>query len=233
MICFVNITAPDDMRFFQSSRPLSWRRAVSAPSWWRTSSPRRARAGSSPGRHCGGGDVIPATPGAVDRFARGRRRQQGGLRGWVKRLYSMLSATSSSSRTNSGSSRDRCCGKALTAQAVFNNEFLLPFAPDAPISSWCRATIGDGAVADRLARRRVIPSSRREPAHGGAEKSHAAGPLSARDEPAVRPRLSSAGCGGLPDIPWPGRRSNGLTADRPVRLRRHLHSDFAGHKPGG
>jgi len=133
-ICFVNTSAPDDMRFFQSSGPLSL-----APGEFQSIVVAYIFAAPVVTGSCVGPGTCDLTPGDPTR-------------------PSTLSALTSASGLNPidsvagyrGFAGDQngdgvpqqteydlpvsgsLMGKALTAQSVFDINFLLPFAPDAP-----------------------------------------------------------------------------------------------------
>src|SRR4051812_7802662 len=135
-ICFVNNTAPDDMRFFQSSGPLTLK-----PGQFGTiavayifAAPVITGSCSGPGT-C---DVAPGDPtrlsalttannaNAVDSVAgftgfNGDAAAQGGNANGLPDQGEFSTPV-----------RGSLLGKALTAQQVFNFGFLLPFAPESP-----------------------------------------------------------------------------------------------------
>ncbi len=135
-ICFVNNTAPDDMRFFQSSGPLTL-----APGQFGTiavayifAAPVITGSCTGPGT-C---DLTPGDPTRLERPGHGRQRQRSGLGGRLHRLQRRCGGPDGNGdgcpirvsfpRRFAGS----LLGKALTAQQVFNIGFLLPFAPESP-----------------------------------------------------------------------------------------------------
>jgi hypothetical protein len=136
-ICFVNISSPADMRFFQSSGPLSL-----GPGEFGTivvayifAAP--VRSGGCPGPSC---DVKPAATNADLTILGNPARMASG----VNKIDTMMGylgfenggpedtdptqVTQDEFLTVPGS----LLRKAQTAQSVFDNKFLLPFAPEAP-----------------------------------------------------------------------------------------------------
>ena len=136
-ICFVNISSPADMRFFQSSGPIDL-----APGGFGTivvayifSAP--VASGGCPGAAC---DVKPANTNADLTILGDPARMAGG----VNKIDTMMGYLGF---TNGGPddtdpatvSQDEfitvpgsLLRKAQTAQSVFDNKFLLPFAPERP-----------------------------------------------------------------------------------------------------
>ena len=130
-ICFVNTTAPDDMRFFQSSGPLKLARASSARSWWPTSSPRRRQPGPAPDR--APAMLTPGDPRLLSAGTRSPPQEPTRSTRWPDSRVPRIP------NGNGGATgRDRHCvpgsllGKATVAQMVFDNGSCCPFAPEAP-----------------------------------------------------------------------------------------------------
>jgi hypothetical protein len=135
-ICFVNNTAPDDMRFFQSSGPLTL-----APGQFGTIAVAYIFAAPVSTGSCTGPGTCDLAPGdptrlsviatadnanAVDSVAgftgyNGDAAAQGGNADGLPDQGEFSSPV-----------RGSLLGKALTAQQVFNFGFLLPFAPESP-----------------------------------------------------------------------------------------------------
>jgi hypothetical protein len=129
-ICFVNNTAPDDMRFFQSSGPLNL-----APGQFGSIVVAYIFAAPVITGSCTGPGTCDLTPGDPTRLSNPTQLNAGanavdsvsgfaGFRGadpTGKVVQDSIDVVPGS-----------LLGKALTAQAVFNNKFLLPFAPEAP-----------------------------------------------------------------------------------------------------
>jgi hypothetical protein len=130
-ICFVNNTAPDDMRFFQSSGPLTL-----GPGQFGTiavayifAAPRIAGACVGPGT-C---DLTPGDPRLLSSPATADN---------VNAVDSVSGFTGYTTDADGNGKADQgefvaptpgsLLGKALVAQSVFDNGFLLPFAPESP-----------------------------------------------------------------------------------------------------
>ncbi|HEY7634130.1 MAG TPA: hypothetical protein VH763_01175 [Gemmatimonadales bacterium] len=129
-ICFVNTTAPDDMRFFQSSGPLNL-----GPGQFGSIVVAYIFAAPALTGSCTGPGTCDLNPGDPRRLltpsvlATGANAVDSvtGYRGF-RGADPNGAVVQDSINTLPGS----LLGKALVAQAVFNNGFLLPFAPDAP-----------------------------------------------------------------------------------------------------
>jgi hypothetical protein len=130
-ICFVNNTAPDDMRFFQSSGPLNL-----APGQFGTiavayifAAPVSVGACTGPGT-C---DLTPGDPRRLSAVATADNANSvdsvAGFRGYTTDLDGNNVADQGEFAPPVPGS---LLGKALVAQQVFNFGFLLPFAPEAP-----------------------------------------------------------------------------------------------------
>jgi hypothetical protein len=129
-ICFINTTAPDDMRFFQSSGPLTL-----GPGQFGSIVVAYIFAAPVITRSCTGPGTCDLTPGDATRLSNPAALNAGanavdsvagfaGFRGADpngKVVQDSIDVVPGS-----------LLGKALTAQAVFDNKFLLPFAPEAP-----------------------------------------------------------------------------------------------------
>ena len=129
-ICFVNTTAPDDMRFFQSSGPLQL-----GPGQFGSIVVAYIFAAPVITGSCHGPGTCDLTPGDPRRLSNPAQLAVGanpvdsvtgydGFRG----VDTAGAVVQDSIKVVTGS----LLGKALVAQAVFNNGFLLPFAPEAP-----------------------------------------------------------------------------------------------------
>ena len=137
-ICFVNISSPADMRFFQSSGPIDL-----APGGFGSITvayifAAPVASGNCPGAAC---NVTPAPNNAAlnilgdpTRMAVGREHDRHDARATsatptaAREDTNTAVVTQEEFRTVTGSLLD----KALIAQNVFDNKFLLPFAPDRP-----------------------------------------------------------------------------------------------------
>jgi hypothetical protein len=130
-ICFVNNTAPDDMRFFQSSGPLTL-----APGGFGTIAVAYIFAGPAITGSCVGPGTCDLTPGDPTRLSSLATADNAnpvdsvaGFRGFTSDLDGNgVPDQGEFSPPVPGSLLD----KALVAQQVFNFKFLLPFAPEAP-----------------------------------------------------------------------------------------------------
>jgi hypothetical protein len=130
-ICFVNVTAPDDMRFFQSSGPLTL-----APGAFGTIAVAYIFAAPAITGSCSGPGTCDLTPGDP------RRLSAPGTATNVNAVDSVTGYTGYGGDADGNGVADQgefkaptagsLLGKALVAQNVFDNGFLLPFAPDAP-----------------------------------------------------------------------------------------------------
>jgi hypothetical protein len=132
-ICYVNNNTPADMRFFQSSGPLTL-----APGGFGSVvvayvfAPPRAVGNCTGPATCGGGDQKPGDAtrlSSVSALAAGANKVDSvaGYNGFTD-INGDGVVQQDEIKVVPGS----LYGKALTAQAVFNNRFLLPFAPDPP-----------------------------------------------------------------------------------------------------
>ncbi len=129
-ICFVNTTAPDDMRFFQSSGPLNL-----GPGQFGSIVVAYIFAAPVITGSCTGPGTCDLNPGDPRRLITPADLAAGanpvdsvtGYRGF-RGVDTAGKVVQDSITVVTGS----LLGKALVAQAVFNNGFLLPFAPDAP-----------------------------------------------------------------------------------------------------
>jgi hypothetical protein len=129
-ICFVNTTAPDDMRFFQSSGPLNL-----GPGQFGSIVVAYIFAAPAITGSCTGPGTCDLNPGDPRRLITPADLAVGanaidsvaGYRGF-RGVDTAGAVVQDSIDVLPGS----LLGKALVAQAVFNNGFLLPFAPDAP-----------------------------------------------------------------------------------------------------
>jgi hypothetical protein len=129
-ICFVNTTAPDDMRFFQSSGPLNL-----GPGQFGSIVVAYIFAAPAITGSCTGPGTCDLNPGDPTRLL-----SPATLAGGANAIDSVTgylgfrgadpngAVVQDSISTLPGS----LLGKATVAQAVFNNGFLLPFAPEAP-----------------------------------------------------------------------------------------------------
>lgn len=132
-ICYVNNDTPADMRFFQSSGPLTL-----APGAFGSVvvayvlAPPRAVGNCTGPATCGGGDQKPGDATRLSSVA--------ALAAGANKVDSVAGYNGFTDINGDGKVQQdeikvvpgSLYGKALTAQAVFNNRFLLPFAPDAP-----------------------------------------------------------------------------------------------------
>src|SRR4051812_36649444 len=133
-ICFVNTSAPDDMRFFQSSGPLSL-----APGQFQSIVVAYIFAAPVTTGSCVGPGTCDLTPGDPTRPSTlSALTSAGGLnpidsvagyRGFAGDANADGIPQQSEYKLPVSNS---LLGKALTAQSVFDINFLLPFAPDAP-----------------------------------------------------------------------------------------------------
>jgi len=133
-ICYVNTGAPDDMRFFQSSGPLSLKPGEfqSIVVAYIFAAPVAVGACVGPGT-C---DVNPGDPTRTETLS--ALTSPGGL----NTIDSVAGYRGFGGDANGNGVPEQSeyklpvsgslMGKALTAQSVFNIQFLLPFAPDAP-----------------------------------------------------------------------------------------------------
>jgi hypothetical protein len=129
-ICFVNTTAPDDMRFFQSSGPLEL-----APGQFGSIVVAYIFAAPAITGSCTGPGTCDLNPGDATRLLSAAT-----LAGGANPIDSVTGYLGFRGPDTSGAVVQdsistlpgSLLGKALVAQAVFNNGFLLPFAPEAP-----------------------------------------------------------------------------------------------------
>ena len=204
-----------------TSRPRSspWRRANSAASWWRTSSPRRSRSPASlptaeHRREC------RATRSRLTNAALlGRRREPGrlahGFNGFTD-INGDGTVEQTEIRTIPGS----LLNKALTAQVIFDNGFLLPFAPTTP-----NFYLIPGNNQVSIVWQPTAAEIQGDPYYVVAsDPGHAA-----RAERAVRPELPAVRRRGLPDLPRARGQRGPADAGGPVRLRRHRDERL--HRP--
>jgi len=134
-ICFVNTTAPDDMRFFQSSGPLNL-----APGQFGTIAVAYIFAAPIAVGACTGPatcDVNPGDPRRLSSLATADNANTvdsvAGFNGYASDAPPIGNGNGVPDQSEfvlpvAGS----LLGKALVAQTVFNLKFLLPFAPEAP-----------------------------------------------------------------------------------------------------
>jgi hypothetical protein len=136
-ICFVNISSPADMRFFQSSGPLTIEPGKFGTITVAYIFAAPVKSGGCPGPTC---DVKPAATNADLTILGDPARMANG----VNKIDTMMGylgfdnggaedtdptrVTQDEFRTVPGS----LLRKAQTAQSVFDNKFLLPFAPEGP-----------------------------------------------------------------------------------------------------
>jgi len=129
-ICFVNTTAPDDMRFFQSSGPLTL-----GPGQFGSIVVAYIFAAPVITGACTGPATCDLTPGDPRRLSNAAQLISGAnpvdsVTGFKK--FRGADASGAVVQDSISVVPGSLLGKALVAQAVFNNGFLLPFAPDAP-----------------------------------------------------------------------------------------------------
>jgi hypothetical protein len=134
-ICFVNNTAPDDMRFFQSSGPLTLE-----PGQFGTiavayifAAPVAVAGCTGPGT-C---DLTPGNPTLLSALATADNANAiDSVSGFTGYRTDAAPVGNANGLPDQGEFADPVAGsllgKALVAQQVFNFGFLLPFAPDAP-----------------------------------------------------------------------------------------------------
>jgi hypothetical protein len=129
-ICFINNTAPDDMRFFQSSGPLTL-----GPGQFGSIVVAYIFAAPVITGSCTGPGTCDLAPGDPTRLSSPTALNAGanavdsvtGYRG-----FRGADANGAVVQDSIDVVPNSLLGKALVAQQVFNNGFLLPFAPDAP-----------------------------------------------------------------------------------------------------
>ena len=130
-ICFVNNTAPDDMRFFQSSGPLNL-----APGQFGTIAVAYIFAAPVAVGDCTGPGTCDVFPGDPTRLSTPATADN------ANTVDSVAGFTGYNGDENGNGVADQAefntpvagslMGKALVAQQVFNFQFLLPFAPESP-----------------------------------------------------------------------------------------------------
>jgi hypothetical protein len=132
-ICYVNVGSPDDMRFFQSSGPLTL-----APGEFQSIVVAYIFAPPVSTKGCPAAGACDLTPGdptlpnklsALNGSGLNPVDSVAGYRGFQGDLNSDGAPEQTEYEAPVAGS---LLGKALTAQSVFNFQFLLPFAPDAP-----------------------------------------------------------------------------------------------------
>ncbi len=136
-ICFVNISSPADMRFFQSSGPIDLAPGAFGSITVAYIFAAPVASGNCPGVAC---NVTPAPNNAALNILGDPTRMASGvntidtMQGYVGNTNGVTGDTNNTVvtqeefRTVPGS----LLNKALIAQNVFDNKFLLPFAPDRP-----------------------------------------------------------------------------------------------------
>jgi hypothetical protein len=130
-ICFVNNTAPDDMRFFQSSGPLNL-----APGQFGAIAVAYIFAAPKITGSCVGPGTCDLAPGDPRRLSSPATATN------VNPVDSVAGYTGYNGDADGNGKADQgefkaptpgsLLGKALIAQSVFDNGFLLPFAPESP-----------------------------------------------------------------------------------------------------
>lgn len=132
-ICFVNISSPADMRFFESSGPLNLAPGGSGTIVVAYIFAAPVQSAGCPGTGC---DVKPATSttnltilGDAARMASGVNKIDT-MTGYLG--FDDADGNGQVSQSEMKAVPGSLLGKALVAQNVFNNHFLLPFAPDRP-----------------------------------------------------------------------------------------------------
>jgi hypothetical protein len=130
-ICFVNNTAPDDMRFFQSSGPLTL-----APGSFGTIAVAYIFAAPALTGDCVGPGTCDLTPGDPRRLSALATADNPNPVDSVAGFTGFRSDLDANGAPDQGEFSAPVPGslldKALVAQQVFNFKFLLPFAPEAP-----------------------------------------------------------------------------------------------------
>jgi hypothetical protein len=130
-ICFVNNTAPDDMRFFQSSGPLTL-----APGSFGTIAVAYIFAAPAITGSCVGPGTCDLTPGDPTRLSNLATADNANPVDSVAGFRGFTSDVDGNGKPDQGEFAPPVTGslldKALVAQQVFNFKFLLPFAPEAP-----------------------------------------------------------------------------------------------------
>src|SRR4051812_31069447 len=134
-ICFVNTTAPDDMRFFQSSGPLNL-----GPGQFGTIAVAYIFAAPIAVGACTGPATCDITPGDPRRLSSLATADNANTVDSVAGFNGYASDAPPIGNGNGVPDQSEfvlpvagsLLGKALVAQTVFNLKFLLPFAPEAP-----------------------------------------------------------------------------------------------------
>jgi len=134
-ICFVNNTAPDDMRFFQSSGPLNL-----APGQFGTIAVAYIFAAPVITGSCSGPGTCDLTPGDPRRLSSLATADNANPVDSVAGFTGYVSDAPPVGNGNGVPDQGEFAlpvpgsllGKALVAQSVFDNLFLLPFAPESP-----------------------------------------------------------------------------------------------------
>jgi hypothetical protein len=134
-ICFVNNTAPDDMRFFQSSGPLTL-----TPGQFGTIAVAYIFAAPVITGSCSGPGTCNLAPGDPTRLSVLATADNANAVDSVSGFTGYNTDAAPTGNANglpdqgefSAPVRGSLLGKALTAQQVFNFGFLLPFAPESP-----------------------------------------------------------------------------------------------------
>ncbi len=131
-ICFVNISSQADMRFFESSGPLNLAPGGSGTIVVAYIFAAPVASEGCPGAGC---DVKPATTNANLTIMGNASRMASG----VNKIDTMTGylgfnddGDGNVTQTEINAVPGSLLGKAKTAQTVFDNKFLLPFAPDRP-----------------------------------------------------------------------------------------------------
>jgi hypothetical protein len=130
-ICYVNTGSPDDMRFFQSSGPLTL-----GPGEFQSIVVAYINAAPVATGSCPAAGTCDLTPGDPTRLESNTALNVGAnpvdsVTGFLK-FTGDANANGHPDQTEITAKPGSLMGKALTAQAVFDAGFLLPFAPDAP-----------------------------------------------------------------------------------------------------
>jgi hypothetical protein len=130
-ICFVNNTAPDDMRFFQSSGPLNLE-----PGQFGTIAVAYIFAAPVSVGNCTGPGTCDVAPGDPRRLSSPATADNANTVDSVAGFRGYTSDVDGNGVADQGEFAapvpGSLLGKALVAQQVFNIGFLLPFAPEAP-----------------------------------------------------------------------------------------------------
>ncbi|MEP6573071.1 MAG: hypothetical protein ABJD11_10265 [Gemmatimonadota bacterium] len=130
-ICYVNNTAPNDMRFFQSSGPLtlppgSFGSVVVAYEFAGPVAPN-PNCNGNPNCIKPGNPTVLSNPAVLNSTGANKVDSLSGYAGFTD-----LNADGIVQQNEMKVVPGSLLGKSLVAQAVFDNGFLLPFAPDAP-----------------------------------------------------------------------------------------------------